>query len=325
MTSVPLTFRAVSENGRDDGFPERFATVWPAYQAWFLQAGDAARPSYVAARTALRQHMPELVPTWERHCRRAGGGDMAARVLAHWCPPPYVSGCTQAVVRRGAPILVRNYDYDVRNFDATILLTDYEGRRVLGTGDCVWGLLDGLNEFGLAATLTFGGSRQVGTGFGISLVLRYLLETCATVAQALAVLDRVPVHMAYNVTVLDAAGAAATAFVGPGRPPLHVDPLVVTNHQEHQATEQFAKLSHSRDREVAVRAVLESGGDEERAIRAFLDPPTYNRNFEHSFGTLYTAVMRPAERCVDYRWPSSLWRQSFDGFTPGEHTVALRS
>ena len=72
----------------------------------------------------------------------------------------YISGCTQAVVRRGAPILVRNYDYDVARFDATILLTDYAGRRVLGTGDCLWGLLDGMNEDGLAATLTFGGSRE---------------------------------------------------------------------------------------------------------------------------------------------------------------------
>jgi predicted choloylglycine hydrolase len=325
VTALPLTFRAVSETSADDAFAARFAGVWPAYQAWFGQDGDAARPSYVAARTALRQHMPELVPTWERLCRLAGGGDAAARVLAHWCPPPHVSGCTQAIVRRGAPILVRNYDYDVRNFDATILLTDYAGRRVLGTGDCLWGLLDGLNDAGLAGTLTFGGSRQVGTGFGISIVMRYMLETCTTVAQALGVLDRVPVHMAYNVTVLDAAGAGATAFIGPGRPPLHVDPAVVTNHQEHRATEQFAKLSHSRDREVAVRGVLESGGDEEQAIGAFLGPPTYNRNFEHSFGTLYTAVMRPSERCIDYRWPAALWRQSFDGFTAGEHTVLLRS
>ena len=231
----------------------------------------------MAARAALREHLPELVPTWERLCRLAGGGDTASRVLAHWCPPPHLAGCTQAVVRRGAPILVRNYDYDVRSFDATILSTDYAGRRVLGTGDCIWGLLDGLNEDGLAATLTFGGSREVGTGFGISIVMRYLLETCTTVAEALAVLDRVPVHMAYNVTVLDAAGASATAFIGPGHPPLHVDRPVVTNHQEDRATEQYAKLSHSRDREVAVRAVLEAPGDEERAIRAFLEPPTYNR------------------------------------------------
>ena len=325
VVTLPLTFRAVSEGGEVDTFGERFKAVWPAYQAWFLQDGDAARPSYVAARAALREHLPELVPTWERLCRLAGGGDTASRVLAHWCPPPHLAGCTQAVVRRGAPILVRNYDYDVRSFDATILSTDYAGRRVLGTGDCIWGLLDGLNEDGLAATLTFGGSREVGTGFGISIVMRYLLETCTTVAEALAVLDRVPVHMAYNVTVLDAAGASATAFIGPGHPPLHVDRPVVTNHQEDRATEQYAKLSHSRDREVAVRAVLEAPGDEERAIRAFLEPPTYNRHFDHSFGTLYTAVMRPAEGCIDYRWPDARWRQSFAAFDPGERTVELHT
>lgn len=320
--SLPVTFRAIAET--DEGFAQRFEASWPAYSRWFHQGGDAARPTYLAARAALREHLPELVPTWQRLCVLAGGSDTASRVLAHWCPPPYIAGCTQAVVRRGAPILVRNYDYDLRHFDATILLTNYAGRRVLGTGDCLWGLLDGINEDGLAATLTFGGSRTVGTGFGISILIRYLLETCTTVAEALAVLDRVPVHMAYNVTVLDAHGDAATVFIGPGRPPQHVDPVVVTNHQEHQATEQFAKLSHSRDRETAIRAALQDEGDEADAIRAFLEAPTYNRHFEHQFGTLYTAVMRPADRCVDYRWPSSLWRMSFDAFTPGEHTVLLR-
>ena len=165
----------------------------------------------------------------------------------------------------------------------------------------------------------------MGTGFGISIVMRYLLETCTTVAEALAVLDRVPVHMAYNVTVLDVAGASATAFIRPGHPPLHVDRPVVTNDQEDRATEQYAKLSHSRDREVAVRAVLEAPGDEERAIRAFLEPPTYNRHFDHSFGTLYTAVMRPAEGCIDYRWPDARWRQSFAAFDAGERTVELHT
>jgi len=72
-----------------------------------------------------------------------------------------------------------------------------------------------------------------------------------------------------------------------------------------------------------MRAVLQGGGDQEAAIRAFMTPPTYNTHFEHQFGTLYTAVMRPSERCVDYRWPSSLWRQSFDGFSEGDHTVLL--
>jgi predicted choloylglycine hydrolase len=325
VTSLPLTLTAVAEGDGSRSFAERFAATWPAYRAWFAQAGDAARPSFVAARAALREHMPELVPTWERLCRLGGGGDQAARLLAHWCPPPHLSGCTQAVVRRGEPVLVRNYDYDIRHFDGTILHTRYGQRRVIGTGDCVWGLLDGLNEDGLGASLTFGGSRTVGDGFGISIVMRYVLETCVTVSDALAALGRVPVHMAYNVTLLDRDGDAATAYIGPDRALRRVDERVVTNHQHHSGTDEFARVSHSQERADALAEALDTDGDEEAAIRAFLAEPVYNRNFSRQFGTLYTAVIRPSAGCVDYRWPSSLWRQSFDGFTPGEHTVPLRS
>ena len=42
-----------------------------------------------------------------------------------------------------------------------------------------------MNDAGLAVSLTFGGRRALGTGFGIPLVVRYLLETCATVERGL--------------------------------------------------------------------------------------------------------------------------------------------
>ena len=71
--------------------------------------------------------------------------------------------------------------------------------------DCLWGLLDGMNDAGLAVSLTFGGRACVGDGFGIPLVVRYLLETCATVAEARAALDRVPVNLAHNLTLVDRA------------------------------------------------------------------------------------------------------------------------
>ncbi|MDX6544933.1 MAG: hypothetical protein QOG02_707, partial [Gaiellales bacterium] len=48
------------------------------------------------------------------------------------------------------------------------------------------------------------------------------------------------------------------------------------------------------------------------------------RGFEQGFGTLYTAVYRPSELCVDYQWPGSTWRQSFEAFVEGEHTVPLK-
>ncbi|HAJ19087.1 MAG TPA: hypothetical protein DCL95_03350, partial [Rhodospirillaceae bacterium] len=63
-----------------------------------------------------------------------------------------------------------------------------------------WGVLDGVNEKGLAVSLTFGGRRAVGEGFGIPVILRNILEFCATVEDAAKVLAEVPTHMAYNVT-----------------------------------------------------------------------------------------------------------------------------
>ncbi len=321
MFSLPLTFRAVAEARPGGEFAARFAETWPAYRAWFLKDGDAARPSFVASRAALRQHMPELVEVWERLVELAGGSDSAARMLSLWCPPSHVAGCTQAVIRGRAPVLARNYDYDPSRFDAVILSSAYGERRVIGMSDALWGLLDGINDDGLAVSITFGGSSAAGPGFGIAIIVRYLLETCSTTAEAMTRVALLPVHMAYNVTALDASGASETAFIGPGRRAAHVAPAIVTNHQEEQGTEPFAALSRSRDRERALRPVLAAG--EERVLQAFLEAPVYCARFAEGFGTLYTAVYRPEQRCVDYRWPSSLWRQSFEAFTPGEHTVPL--
>src|SRR4051812_25800980 len=101
-SSPVLEFHAVAEPRPGPRFQERFEATWPAYQHWYLRDGDAARPSYLACRHALELHMPELVPTWERLVDLAGGGDMAARMLSLWDPPPLVTGCSQAVRARAA-------------------------------------------------------------------------------------------------------------------------------------------------------------------------------------------------------------------------------
>jgi predicted choloylglycine hydrolase len=50
-------------------------------------------------------------------------------------------------------------------------------REVIAMGDGLWGVLDGINEDGLAVSLTFGGRRVLGDGFGIPLIMRYVMET----------------------------------------------------------------------------------------------------------------------------------------------------
>jgi predicted choloylglycine hydrolase len=255
--------------------------------------------------------MPELVATWERLTALAGGGDVAARVLALYDPPPLLAGCSQAVIDGQ---LVRNYDYHPDRIEATVYASALT-RPVLGMSDCLWGLLDGINDAGLAVALAFGGRDARGDGFGITLVVRYLLETCETVEQAATTLARLPVHAPYNLTLAD-EDDAATVYVGPDRAARAVHPALATNHQETIDLPEHAAATRSVERHAALCTTTSAD--------AFLEPPLYATEFERGFGTLYTAVYRPAERAVTYRWPDAAWDQSLAAFTPGTRTVRLR-
>lgn len=215
---VELEFRAIEEPEPGERWRDSFNAMWPAYRSWYLKEGESARPDLATCRRMLADSMPELVPTFERLVALAGGDPLAARFLSMYRPPGFVVGCSQAAFTGdGGPALIRNYDYPASRLERIVYSTSWTGRRVMGMRDCLWGLLDGINDAGLAASLTFGGRPKVGDGFGIPLVIRYLLEVCENVTEACAVLERVPVHAAQNVTVLDRSGDLATVRVGPGR------------------------------------------------------------------------------------------------------------
>src|SRR5262245_44348163 len=188
-----LTFRAVQDDGSGASLQPLFESRWPNYLRWYLQDGDAARPNYLACAHSLEQYMPELVPAWERLTERFGGSDLVARFLSLWRPPPFVGGCTQALGTRDRPALVRNYDFRPQLCDAVLLHGRFAGMTTMSMSDCLWGVLDGVNEDGLCVSLAFGGRRAEGEGFGIAIVLRYILETCRSAKDALEVLRRVPV------------------------------------------------------------------------------------------------------------------------------------
>ena len=67
--------------------------------------------------------------------------------------------------------------------------------------------------------------------------------------QATAILRRVPVHMSHNVTVLDAAGRAATVFLGPGQQGVVSPRPYATNHQETVAWQAYADATGTLERE----------------------------------------------------------------------------
>lgn len=319
-----MYWRALQEDTPGPKWAGLFAEYWPDYRQWWLKEGETARPTYAQSKRALVEHMPELLPLYEQLCALAGGGDLAARFLSFYCPPPYLSGCSQAIWTGKEPVMVRNYDYNPNAFDQLVLCTGWQGRRVLGTSDGLWGLVDGVNDAGLAISLTFGGRRVVGEGFGVPLILRYVLQTCATVEQASAVLARVPTHMSYNVTVLDRKRNYATAMMAPDRPALITHAAVATNHQENVEWVSHARFTATVERERYLLQRLRLHKDpEEKFINAFLKPPLYSTAFQQGFGTLYTAIYRPRKKEMELRWPGTVWPMSMDRFTEGARNVIL--
>ena len=218
--------------------------------------------------------------------------------------------------------MVRNYDYDPRSFDAVVLKTGWLGRGVMGTSDGLWGLVDGINDAGLTVSLTFGGRRIVGDGFGVPLILRYVLQTCETVSQATAALRRIPCHMSYNVTVLDKERHYATIYLAPDRPAIVTHAAVATNHQERVEWSSHARFTATVERERYLLQRLSLHADpKEKFIEAFLQPPLYSIAYDKGFGTLYTAVYEPRQRSMELRWPKGAWRFSLTDFVEGRRWV----
>ncbi|RYP82132.1 peptidase C45 [Nocardioides guangzhouensis] len=290
-----------------------FSATWPAYRAWYLQDGEDARPDLATARAQLTRHMPELVPTWEAMVALAGDDDVAARMLTLWDAPGFAPGCSQAAQVGGDPVMVRNYDYSPDLFEWVVYSSKFARRKVIGTSDCLWGLLDGMNDDGLVISLTHGGRQSSGPGFAIPLVVRYLLEVAGTVEEAGAALDRLPVAASYNLTMMDATGAVVTAFVSPGNEPEYTDSAVATNHRGRVPERpEHARALRSVERQDHLLALLEEPTERALLTAAFLRAPLHSQRYAQGFGTLYTAAYRPRVQQLTYSWPGTSFTRTFD-------------
>ncbi len=317
-----LTFNAIYEPLPGSRLGGLFNSHWPGYRKWFLREGDSKRPSYLKSRRMLSSHMPELEGTYDSILELIDGSDSQARCLALYCPTPFFSGCSQAVWSRGPLALIRNYDYAPQLCDGMILFSAWNGTRVIATSDCLWGALDGMNEHGLAVSLAFGGRKVVGEGFGISLVVRYILETCRDTHDATEVLQRVPVHMAYNITMLDRSGDYATAMVSPDREASirHLD--VATNFQGMVEWPEHATFFDTLGRQRFLEQCLRDPGETlETVVARLLHAPLYRPIDQQGWGTLYSVRYDPVRGSICYLWPGKLWEFSFRVFEPGRYTA----
>ncbi|MCJ2072759.1 carcinine hydrolase/isopenicillin-N N-acyltransferase family protein [Methylobacterium sp. J-030] len=171
-----------------------------------------------------------------------------------------------------------------------------------------------MSDNGLFASCTLGGMARRGPGFAIILMLRYVLETCGTVGEAVTALCRIPVTQLHNVTLLDGTGEHAALFLGPRREPAVTHQRACTNRQERMSPAFGSALRQS--------VLMDALGDPSSMLTGltalFFEPPLYSR--KAAFTTAYTAVYRPAKKRVDHPWPGQRWSQTFQHFVPGAYT-----
>ena len=317
-----LQFDAISEPLPGSKWLDRWNRSWPAYRGWFLgRAGDKG-PARSECERALLEYMPELVPTWNRLSALTGDDDLAARFLSTWCPPAYLGGCSLAALsRNGTTRLVRNYDLSPDLNEGLLLRSEWTGTPVMGMVEFLWGVSDGINQKGLAVALAFGGSSAVGRGFGITTILRYVLETCGTVEEALEVLCRVPSHMAYNVALADRSGMTLSVEMQPGGGLEVMSEAVATNHQQGLLQPEKPQFTQTYERFDYLTGLFKTDIDPASLVTEFMKSPLYQDKYSESLGTLFTADYNPAELTLELHWQSSQWSQSLHDFKEGTRRI----
>jgi uncharacterized membrane protein len=133
---------------------------------------------------------------------------------------------------------------------------------------------------------------------------------------------KIPSHMSYNVTVVDKTGTYKTVQLSPDNEPVVTDAAFTTNHQGTVDWPENAAFNKTLERSAFLEKMLSRKNIDGVTISdAFLKKPLYNTLFKEGFGTLFTAVYRPAEGVVETRWPNLSVKQTFNNFKEEYHVI----
>ena len=213
---------------------------------------------------------------------------------------PPTGGCSAAMT---GDVYGRNYDYRPRQYGARFALVRATGSHAsVGSSELLTGRLDGMNEHGLAIGLHLVRMRPRLAGLSAVLIVRIVLDQCATTAEAIALLRRVPHAMAYNYSLLDANGAAAVVEAVPGAVAVRTgDWLACTNHfQSVMLRPLNRRAAHSQHRLPPLETWAEQRLSAEAMFTALNHSasPAFHHGYLRAAGTLHTIVAEPAKKRV---------------------------
>jgi predicted choloylglycine hydrolase len=197
----------------------------------------------------------------------------------------------------------RNYDYSPRRYDPTLVAIQSKGVHAsLAFADRFTGRVDGMNEHGLCVGLHLVNYRPVRPGLACILIVRMVLDQCATTQEAVRLLKRIPHGQPFNYSLLDAGGFAAVVEASPLATAVREGrQLACTNHFQIAALERYNRQypgSHRRLPPLEKWLRAELSCQQLFVALNHAESPVFDHGYRSGSGTLHTFVCEPAERTM---------------------------
>lgn len=207
-------------------------------------------------------------------------------------------GCS-AVMAAG--LYGRNYDYDPRRYDRILLAIQPKGVNAsIGFPDRFTGRVDGMNEHGLCIGLHQVSQAAARPGLVCILIVRIILDQCATTREAIALLRRIPHGLAFNYSLMDVGGTAAVVEASPAALAVREGAeLGCSNHFLSPALQPYNRRNPGSYRHLpALEGFAREQLPADRLFRTLNDSlsPVFDHRYSSGSGTLHTIVCAPAAR-----------------------------
>lgn len=205
------------------------------------------------------------------------------------------SGCS---IFTGEDYMVRNYDNHPASYEGRYVLyqpTD-GGYAIAGPSMQITGRIDGINEKGLAMGYNFVNRVRSDSGFICNMIGRLILESCASVSEAVDLLKEIPHRHSFNYVLLDKQGKSYVVEASPRRVEVHHS-NACTNHFEKITEENRYRTDESMNRQASMMLQGKNSLDAYQAFQMMNN--TNNGVFSSKYGawagTLHTSAYFPRE------------------------------
>src|SRR5262245_12829340 len=196
----------------------------------------------------------------------------------------------------------RNYDYSVGKYNSMLMAIQPKGVNAsVGFSDRFTGRVDGMNEHGLCIALHLvNQSKSWRPGLGCILTVRIVLDQCATTAEAVKLLKRLPHGLSFSYSLKDAKGMGAVVEASPLEVVVREGGnLACTNHFQTKKLQMFNRRSAwTYQRLPPLEAWSKAGLSPEQLFRALnrSGSPVFDHRYAFGCGTMHTLVCEPASR-----------------------------